>query len=169
MSNQDPVQAAFETDDHSSKKVEQFLAQYVERLTEGELLDPDEIRDNHPEIADALLAALGLFVDAGPDGDRNEPLGTLGDYTLRRQIGRGGMGVVYEAWENSMDRRVALKVLPVGIAADTRASARFMREAQAAGKLSHQNVVGVYSTGVKEGTPWYAMLTGQSPRRRRPS
>ncbi len=56
-----------------------------------------------------------------------------------------------------MDRVVALKVLPAGIAADTRACIRFMREAQAAGKLHHQNVVGVHSTGVNEGTPWYSM------------
>jgi WD40 repeat protein len=67
------------------------------------------------------------------------------------------MGVVYEAWQNSMDRQVALKVLPVGIAADTKACTRFMREAQTAGKLNHQNIVGVHSTGVEEGTPWYSM------------
>ncbi len=56
-----------------------------------------------------------------------------------------------------MDRVVALKVLPAGIAADTKACTRFMREAQTAGKLNHPNVVGVYLTGVKEGTPWYSM------------
>ena len=105
----------------------------------------------------ALLEDLEAFVGFSLEEEGKEPLGTLGDYTLRRQIGRGGMGVVYEAWEGSMDRVVALKVLPVGIAADTKACTRFMREAQTAGKLNHPNVVGVYSTGVKEGTPWYSM------------
>ncbi len=56
-----------------------------------------------------------------------------------------------------MDRVVALKVLPGAVAADERALQRFVREAKVAGDLHHPNIVGVYSTGVKEGTPWYAM------------
>ena len=67
------------------------------------------------------------------------------------------MGVVYDAWQNSMERQVALKVLPPGVAADNKAFHRFMREAKTAGQLNHQNVVAVYSTGVEEGTPWYSM------------
>ena len=157
MSNQDHPQGAFETDGHPSNDVEQLVAHYVERMTEGELLDPDEIRGNHPDVANTLLATLELFVDAGPDGNDTPPLGTLGDYTLRRQIGRGGMGVVYEAWEGSMDRAVALKVLPAGVAADDRAFQRFMQEAKTAGKLSHANIVPVFFTGMKEQTPFYAM------------
>ena len=107
------------------------------------------------ELLLELEALSGWRIDA--ESQKTEPLGTLGDYTLRRQIGRGGMGVVYEAWQGSMDRVVALKVLPPGIAADDRAVTRFMREAIAAGKLNHPNVVSVHSTGVEEGTPWYSM------------
>ncbi len=134
--------------------VEAIVVDYVDRLNAGERLDPFNILAEHPEVGAEVLAKLEVFRDLGPHSLTNEPLGALGDYTLRRQIGRGGMGVVYEAWENSMDRAVALKVLPAGIAADTKACTRFMREAQTAGKLNHPNVVGVYSTGVKEGTPW---------------
>ena len=83
--------------------------------------------------------------------------GTLGDYTLRRQIGRGGMGVVYEAWQNSMNRQVALKVLPKAIAVDTKSVTRFVREAQLAGKLDHPNVVHVHAMGLEEQIPYYAM------------
>jgi hypothetical protein len=72
-------------------------------------------------------------------------------------VAAAGMGLVYEAWENSMERRVALKVLPPGIAADDRAFQRFMREARTAGKLSHPNVVPVFATGIKEQTPYYAI------------
>ncbi len=138
-------------------RYEVLLAEYAERLNAGEAINVDAIKNSHPDIADELIDQLRVFQGAFQDSATLPSLGTLGDYTLRRQIGRGGMGVVYEAWENSMDRRVALKVLPAGIAADTRASARFLREAQTAGKLSHPNVVPVYFTGVKEQTPFYAM------------
>jgi tetratricopeptide (TPR) repeat protein len=162
MSKDDSSSKASGSDSDSGELLEELIAHYVDRLTEGVLLDPDAIRLRHPEIADRLLENLEAFIEAGPGGPGpgghgRQPLGTLGDYTLRRQIGRGGMGVVYEAWENSMDRRVALKVLPPGVAADERALQRFVREAKTAGQLNHSNVVGVYSTGVREGTPWYAM------------
>ena len=76
--------------------------------------------------ADEILEHLESFIDLEDCLTSSAPLGTLGDYTLRRQIGRGGMGVVYEAWQGSMERRVALKVLPLGVAADDKAFHRFM-------------------------------------------
>ena len=140
--------------------VEDLIAEYLDRLNDGDVLDPKAILAEHPGVGHQVIVALHEFVGSGSEANDAPPLGTLGDYTLRRQIGRGGMGVVYEAWENSMDRAVALKVLPAGIAADSQASARFLREAQTAGKLSHPNVVPVYFTGVKEQTPFYAMEYG---------
>ncbi len=142
--------------DASGSDFENVLASYLDRLTEGDFLDPEEVRAANPQFGEALLEHLATFIEA-TEAKVPAPLGTLGDYTLRRQIGRGGMGVVYEAWENSMDRVVALKVLPPGAAADNKAFTRFMREAKTAGQLRHENIVGVYSTGVKEGTPWYSM------------
>ncbi len=67
------------------------------------------------------------------------------------------MGVVYEAWQNSVDRRVAVKVLPPGFAADTKAMTRFVREAKTAARLSHANIVPVYGMGVETDTPYYSM------------
>jgi hypothetical protein len=142
----------------------EILAEYIDRLTKGESLHPELILAAHPTMGPEIIEQLEAFQGFGGH-NTNTPLGTLGDYTLRRQIGRGGMGVVYEAWQGSMDRIVALKVLPPGVAADNKAFVRFLREAKTAGQLNHPNVVPVYSTGVEEGTPWYAMLTGQSPRR----
>jgi hypothetical protein len=139
------------------ERVEDIVADYVDRMNRGERLTADQVRDAHPELAEELLEHLETFVELTSPSDDNRPLGTLGDYTLRRQVGRGGMGVVYEAWENSMDRRVALKVLPAGVAADSNAFLRFMREAKTAGQLSHPNVVPVYAMGVKEQTPYFAM------------
>ena len=159
-------------DSHRDPSTEDLLWEYIECLNRGEAIDDAKLRRDHPNLAEELLRQLEAFEEIGAvEGVEAtlEPLGTLGDYTLRRQIGRGGMGVVYEAWENSMDRVVALKVLPSGIAADDKAFQRFCREAKLAGKLSHPNIVPVFGMGIKEDTPHYAMLTGQSPRRRRPS
>ncbi|MBN1835032.1 MAG: serine/threonine protein kinase, partial [Spirochaetales bacterium] len=145
------------SDNTNSSKLELLLAEYVDRLNAGEAFNIEKIRADHPRVAEELIAQLRVLQGLFQDNESSVALGTLGDYTLRRQIGRGGMGVVYEAWENSMDRRVALKVLPAGVAADERALQRFVREAKTAGKLNHQNVVSVYGMGLKEQTPYFAM------------
>ena len=154
---QDPFEsAASEADDQENRLAELFYA-YVSRIESGEPLDRDALLDRHPALAQQLPEQLDTYLQLGAEFPSTPRPGTLGDYTLKRQIGRGGMGVVYEAWENSMDRHVALKVLPVGVAVDDKAYLRFMREAKTAGKLSHPNVVSVYGMGVKEQTPYYAM------------
>jgi tetratricopeptide (TPR) repeat protein/tRNA A-37 threonylcarbamoyl transferase component Bud32 len=145
-----------------AERFERLLAEYVDRLNAGETLDRDAVLADHADLGEALLRELLTFEEfdlpqAAAARASTEPLGSLGDYTLRRQLGRGGMGVVYEAWEGSMDRRVALKVLPAGIAADERAVSRFVREAQLAGRLQHPSIVSVYGMGVKDETPYYAM------------
>ncbi len=137
------------------ESLDEIVAGYVDRLNAGEMLDQGKIREECPALAEEVWGRLKVFQRVG--GSAEAALGTLGDYTLRRQIGRGGMGVVYEAWESSMNRRVALKVLPAGIAADPRALTRFVREAQVAGNLHHVNVVPVYGMGVKEKTPFFSM------------
>ncbi|MBI4601616.1 MAG: protein kinase, partial [Planctomycetes bacterium] len=140
-----------------SSRVEALLAEYVERLNLGDAVSVEEVRRDHPDVAQELIEHLRLFLGAardlpGPAGPR-----TLGDYTLRRRLGSGGMGVVYEAWQGSVDRLVALKVLPPGVAADSRTVTRFIREAKIAAQLHHPNVVSVYGMGVEADTPWYAM------------
>jgi tetratricopeptide (TPR) repeat protein len=81
----------------------------------------------------------------------------LGDFELIREIGRGGMGVVYEARQLSLNRRVALKVLPPGLGLTKEARTRFEREAHAAAKLHHTNIVPVHAIGEQEGHHFYAM------------
>ena len=81
----------------------------------------------------------------------------LGDYRLVRELGRGGMGIVYEAWQRSLDRKVAVKVLVPELSAQPAALARFRREAAAAGRLRHPAIVEVYGFGSEDGRHFFAM------------
>src|SRR4051794_23891492 len=87
----------------------------------------------------------------------------LGEFELLRELGRGGMGVVYEAVQTSLGRRVALKVLGPGLGLTPQAVVRFRREAAAAAKLHHANIVPVYSTGEQGSTHFYAMELVEGP------
>lgn len=87
----------------------------------------------------------------------------LGDFEILRELGRGGMGVVYEARQKSLNRRVALKVLSTGLGLTTKAIMRFKREAEAAAKLHHTNIVPIYSTGEDGRIPFYAMELVDGP------
>ncbi len=149
----EPKRDSLETDN----ELENLFAVYVDRLNRGERFHRQEILAKHPLVGEELIQCLEDYVELERVPEWNEPLSTLGDYTLCRQIGRGGMGVVYEAWQGSMDRRVALKVLPPGVAADDKAFHRFMREAKAAGKLDHQNIVSVHAAGFDDSTPYFSM------------
>jgi tetratricopeptide (TPR) repeat protein len=90
--------------------------------------------------------------------------GCLGDYRILRELGRGGMGVVYEAEQVSLGRRVALKVLPFAAALDAKQLQRFKNEAVAAAHLHHPHIVPVYFVGCERGVHYYAMqfIDGQS-------
>ncbi len=105
---------------------------------------------NRSALDDALpLGASSPSPLAGEgrgEGDR-----TLGDFRLVREIGRGGMGVVYEAEQISLGRTVALKVLPFAAMLDERQLTRFRNEARAAAALHHTNIVPVFSVGCERG------------------
>src|SRR5262249_26704897 len=81
-----------------------------------------------------------------------------------REVGRGGMGIVYEAEQLSLGRRVALKVLPFAATMDPRQLQRFQNEARAAAQLHHTNIVPVYAVGCEGGVHYYAMqfIEGQT-------
>ena len=126
----------------------------------------------HPDLEEALKASLrGLdFLDratnqigggeTNPPGERKTPPPSerqLGDFLLLRELGRGGMGIVYEARQVSLDRRVAVKVLPFAAVLDQKQIARFENEARAAAQLHHPNIVPVYSVGCERGVHYYAM------------
>jgi tetratricopeptide (TPR) repeat protein len=81
----------------------------------------------------------------------------VGDFELLSELGRGGMGIVYEARQLSLSRRVALKILPPGLGLTDQAVQRFQREARAAARLHHTNIVPVHATGEEAGCHYYAM------------
>jgi serine/threonine protein kinase/Flp pilus assembly protein TadD len=94
--------------------------------------------------------------DGSPDSDAGQTV-ALGDFRIIREIGRGGMGVVYEATQLSLGRRVALKVLPFAAVMDSKQLLRFKNEASAAAQLHHTNIVPVFSVGSERGVHFYAM------------
>ncbi|MBP7937623.1 MAG: protein kinase [Phycisphaerae bacterium] len=146
----------------------QAADEFTARLETGDWPDIEEYVRRYPQIADAIrqvfpaLQSLSSRLPAG--GPRDTPIsatiggtGVLGDYQLIREIGRGGMGVVYEAEQASLGRRVALKVLSFAAVLDTRQLQRFRNEAQAAAQLQHTHIVPVYSVGCERGVHYYAM------------
>lgn len=134
------------------------VSEYVRRYPEM----GDEIRDLFPtlklmETFKPVSGDLSGDVDATIDHRQTDPLRKIGDYRLLREIGRGGMGVVYEAEQESLGRRVALKVLPRSAADDARSLARFQREARAAARMHHTNIVPVFEVGQDEEHVYYTM------------
>jgi hypothetical protein len=91
------------------------------------------------------------------EGTRLRPGEVVGKYRVVAELGRGGMGVVYEAEDAMLERRVALKLLSPALAGSAEAAQRFVREARAAARLSHPNVVAVHEVGDHNGTPYLVM------------
>jgi len=139
---------------------------YRTRRARGEDPSPDEYVARHPEAAEAIrgvLAALRLAASSvarppgPPPADPAPPTGRLGDFRIIREVGRGGMGVVYEAEQISLGRRVALKVLPFAALSDPRLLQRFKNEARAAAALDHPHVVKVHAVGEDRAVHFIAM------------
>jgi serine/threonine protein kinase len=176
------------TDDcEREERRNQILLAYVEALEAGREPDRGQFMAEHPDLRldlEAFLAghdevarltaplrAAGKRVLAAPASlSRDEPdevsrgIGELGDFRLLREVGRGGMGVVYEAEQISLRRRVALKVLPFAAAIDPRRLQRFKTEALTAAHVQHERIVPVHAVGCERGVHYYAMqfIEGQS-------
>jgi serine/threonine protein kinase/WD40 repeat protein len=137
--------------------------EFCARQIRGERPDPNELAARHPVHAElirdvlmALQAAPPPAPAAGVTIPDSQP-GVLGDFRIIREIGRGGMGVVYEAEQLSLGRRVAVKVLQSAALADLRLLQRFENEARAAGVLDHPHIVKVYGVGQDRGAHFIVM------------
>lgn len=140
--------------------VGQVADEFLLRQQRGENPDIEEYAARHPDAAPllrAVLASLRLIDPSASPRAEERRTETLGDFRLLREIGRGGMGIVYEAEQIALQRRVALKVLPSAVTLDERRLQRFKIEAQAAAQLNHPNIVPVYAIGCEHGLHYYAM------------
>src|SRR5262245_40957166 len=143
------------------------VREFQQALGGGQAVDRDAFLARYPGLAEQLAPCLdGLLLlrkalpaqaapalppESGPDSP------PLGDFRLLRELGKGGMGVVYEAEQISLGRRVALKVLPNASLLDARQLQRFRNEAAAAAALRHPHIVQVYGVGEARGLHYYAM------------
>ncbi len=159
--------------DYSSSddpRVVAALEEYLFLIKSGRRPDRTSFLRDHSSIASAVAAGLdGIelvqnaaaeIAATGPHCSSisdSLPLSMLGEFHLLREIGRGGMGVVYEAHQLPLGRRVALKVLPSTASLDPRNRQRFQLEAQAAAILHHEHIVPVFGIGFDQGVHYYAM------------
>jgi serine/threonine protein kinase len=148
-----------------------IVKQYQAEWEAGKRPDRRMYQDRNPELATLLVVYFDTIDLLHTDGrelsgttQRTIRLETglihhdrLGEFELLREIGRGGMGVVYEANQPSLNRRVAVKVLPPAFAADRARLQRFKVEAQAAAAVAHPHIVTVYAIGEDRGIHYYAM------------
>jgi serine/threonine protein kinase len=169
----------------STERLDELVAEMTALLEAGQDIDVEALSADSPSLAEQLrqlLPTLQAVVDfrqsslgtrEGEDGAEEQTSdttsieqlkGILGDFRIVREIGRGGMGVVYEAEQLSIGRRVALKVLPFAAMLDRQQLNRFKNEARAAGTLDHPNIVAIHSVGCERGVHYYAMqlIEGQS-------
>ena len=153
--------------------VELLAEEFLDRKRRGERPTLQDYLDRHPELAGEirdLFPALLMVEDLGESsggttGSRAAEdglavaarLDRLGDYRILREVGRGGMGVVYEAEQESLGRRVALKVLSATSLLDPKQVRRFEREAKAAARLHHTNIVPVFGVGRQDGHHYFVM------------
>jgi serine/threonine-protein kinase len=147
--------------------VDELAEEFVERYRRGERPSLQEYTDRYPQWAEkirALFPALVMMEQVRPvtaEGGHARPRETsltrLGDYRILREVGRGGMGIVYEAEQESLNRHVALKVLVTHAVLDPRHLERFRREARAAARLHHTNIVPVHGVGEQDGLHYYVM------------
>ncbi len=165
------------TSDLDDPRVVRAVQEYHDELEAGRRPDRQEFLARYPAVAGPLaecIDALNFVHAVGPrlDEPADQPMDDiasdlaipLGDFRIVRELGRGGMGVVYEAEQLSLGRRIALKVLPFALTLDPRQLQRFKNEARAAAQLHHTNIVPIYSVGCERGVHFYAMqyVEGQS-------
>jgi serine/threonine protein kinase len=165
-----PVDAGGSACSSTDEQVTRALENYASLRREGRAPPREEFLEGHRSIAGALAKCLdGLeLVEGAADhfaaaraeatsAENLAPPRQLGEYRLIREVGHGGMGVVFEAEQLPLGRRVAVKILPTAASLDPRHLQRFQVEAQAAALLHHEHIVPIFGIGSDSGVHYYAM------------
>ncbi|MDX1927769.1 MAG: serine/threonine-protein kinase, partial [Pirellulaceae bacterium] len=170
MSNLDETIGGFESSDRHP--LEMLADEFSTALRDGSNPSIAEFADRVPEMREqalALLQSIVMFEQVSQQEDsrhrldrstnrfKSRNLEVLGDFKILREIGRGGMGIIYEAEQLSLKRRVALKVLGPSVADSAKQLDRFRRESEAIARLHHTNIVPVFGVGTEEGVHYFAM------------
>src|SRR5262245_61709131 len=146
--------------------VDVLAEEFADRLRRGEHPSVSDYAAAHPDHAEQLrdllpavaqMEYLKRFRRAAGSAEKEQLPDRFGDFRIVRELGRGGMGVVFEAVQESLGRPVALKVLATHAQLDATRRERFVREAQAAARLHHTNIVPVFGVGEQDGLPYYVM------------
>jgi serine/threonine protein kinase/WD40 repeat protein len=150
--------------------LDRLAEEFVARFRAGQRPSLTEYAERHPELAEQIRDLFPALVEMEqlkpvtadhtgaftPSVEPSDPA-RIGEFRILRRVGHGGMGIVYEAVQESLGRHVALKLLPIDALADPKRLERFRREAKAAAKLHHTNIVPVFGTGESDGRHFYAM------------
>ena len=140
--------------------------EFLREQSDGKCPKVEEYVSRYPQAAELLRQVLtslqwldNSLMAEQPDNDRSgsSESKVLGDFRIVREIGRGGMGVVFEAEQVSLGRRVALKILPMASALDSRRLQRFKNESRAAAGLHHSSIIPIYAIGCDHNVHYYAM------------
>ena len=178
---QEPFAASL-LNDEQKERLGEILDGYLMALENGDPPNDAQLAAEHPDLAEVLrayfrsieqlhCAALEIDPNRTVGGKEGEPppgkilptdSNRLGDFLLGNEIGRGGMGIVYEAYQISLDRRVAVKLLPFASVLNPKQIARFKSEAQAAAQILHPNIVPVFAIGMDRGVHYYRWATAGS-------
>lgn len=137
-----------------------ILEEFMESVRRGEAPDATHFVSTYPQLETKIrevLSLVSMVERSNADEDTDESPEQIGEYRIVGELGRGGMGVVYRAVQQSLNREVALKVLPPQAIGNEESRRRFRREATAAASLHHTNIVPVFEVGESDGIFFYAM------------
>lgn len=168
MTDHESTAQGEDSKEHSTDRVDELIAEFLQKLDEGTPLNRHEFLAAHPDSAEELrefFADVDRF-DPSVEATLSVPftgnetptrVRYFGEYELLREIARGGMGVVYEARQKTLDRTVAVKMILAGRLAGDDDVRRFRTEAQAAARLQHPGIVSIHEVGVHQGQHYFSM------------